>query len=587
MEPFIHLPEYSLLVCWQCGYACVANEIGTHLRREHSNIPPAKRRHICVVQHMDNIIKNQGQLVKFRFPSPSIQPIPHIRPPRTDGLKCRSCQYIVCDRRTIRAHCRQKHSWRNTKSKGRPRADQLPSNNTLPWVEGVQCQRFFLSRRASQWFEVGRCSSISSLVRASLAIPKDTEIECNNAKGKTPRPSLDSLGLLNAVLAREQMLKEGNNLEVSRGDTESQPWVSTSPWMDRTRWPVMYGNARRGTLLALTQLPNSKPLEIHWGSSIELESWTFPLQDEQKLSCLMNVVDLMLDRCEETVRHTSRPILCWLRSMDQESHNMKPFKIVARDSSSRKYRKYWKRCITFVFRCCLLPENTRANLVCVPKQQRMVQQARAIWDNRAWGHINTSSNRLPRNKTNPNQDRSSNIIQDAPSVKDGESNSCSGSDDMDETEYETEDETADGTEDGSDTTSEDEYKGNDRSTEEHYKDNSSNRGGPWKNNDTMLALHPATTELVELVFQLSISISTERYGNGHPISTLLIYFSGILGFSPDAKRFLLAKEYTPVLSGLIYIQRLLFLEYALPLQKYVYIKYFEHLLSCQGKVLNG
>ncbi|KAK8917697.1 hypothetical protein VCV18_009017 [Metarhizium anisopliae] len=47
------------------------------------------------------------------------------------------------------------------------------------------------------------------------------------------------------------------------------------------------------------------------------------------------------------------------------------------------------------------------------------------------------------NKTNPNQGRSSNTIQDVPSVKDDESNSGFGSDDMDDTEYETEDKTED------------------------------------------------------------------------------------------------------------------------------------------------
>ena len=53
-----------------------------------------------------------------------------------------------------------------------------------------------------------------------------------------------------------------------------------------------------------------------------------------------------------------------------------------------------------------------------------------------------------------------------------------------------------------------------------------------------------------------------------PSSTLLIFFSGILDFSQDCKQFLLARQFRPHLSGLIYIQRLLLMERALPLQQY-------------------
>jgi hypothetical protein len=81
----------------------------------------------------------------------------------------------------------------------------------------------------------------------------------------------------------------------------------------------------------------------------------------------------------------------------------------------------------------------------------------------------------------------------------------------------------------------------------------------------------AVNQLLELLFQLSINFSTEQFTDGQPSSTLLVYFSGVLGFSSDARDFLPAKRYTPHLSGLIYIQRLLFLEYSLPLRPYAHI----------------
>jgi hypothetical protein len=78
----------------------------------------------------------------------------------------------------------------------------------------------------------------------------------------------------------------------------------------------------------------------------------------------------------------------------------------------------------------------------------------------------------------------------------------------------------------------------------------------------------AFDQFLELLFQLCVMLSTESYLDGQPSSTLLIYFSGILGFSADCQRFELARQYCSKLSAMIYIQRILFLEQALPLREY-------------------
>jgi hypothetical protein len=78
----------------------------------------------------------------------------------------------------------------------------------------------------------------------------------------------------------------------------------------------------------------------------------------------------------------------------------------------------------------------------------------------------------------------------------------------------------------------------------------------------------AFDQFLELLFQLCVTLGTESYLDGQPSSILLIYFSGFLGFSSDCQRFQFARKYCSKLSAKIYIQRKLFLERALPLQKY-------------------
>ncbi|KAH7196257.1 hypothetical protein BKA60DRAFT_434277, partial [Fusarium oxysporum] len=50
-------------------------------------------------------------------------------------------------------------------------------------------------------------------------------------------------------------------------------------------------------------------------------------------------------------------------------------------------------------------------------------------------------------------------------------------------------------------------------------------------------------DFLELLYQLCLTISTERFNEGRPSSTLLVFLSGILGFSQDCKHFLLARQF--------------------------------------------
>jgi hypothetical protein len=71
-------------------------------------------------------------------------------------------------------------------------------------------------------------------------------------------------------------------------------------------------------------------------------------------------------------------------------------------------------------------------------------------------------------------------------------------------------------------------------------------------------------DLADLVGRLSIQLCKESFVDGQPSSTILIYFSGILGFSTDPSTFERPRNYTSKLSGLIYCARLCFLEAVLP-----------------------
>ncbi|KAJ0133136.1 Uncharacterized protein HZ326_23784 [Fusarium oxysporum f. sp. albedinis] len=74
-----------------------------------------------------------------------------------------------------------------------------------------------------------------------------------------------------------------------------------------------------------------------------------PYVDEQKLSWAMRALNLVIDRCENTVRYTSRTLLCWLSSPKLHIYPETPFCLVAEKSSETRYRVLQKRfsCIRY------------------------------------------------------------------------------------------------------------------------------------------------------------------------------------------------------------------------------------------------
>jgi hypothetical protein len=77
--------------------------------------------------------------------------------------------------------------------------------------------------------------------------------------------------------------------------------------------------------------------------------------------------------------------------------------------------------------------------------------------------------------------------------------------------------------------------------------------------------------LEDLMLRFGYFLVTEEYEDGRSSSTLLVYFSGILGISIDGSTFERPSNYTSKLSALIYCSRLLIIESTLPRFAHQYI----------------
>jgi hypothetical protein len=123
MNPFVHLPEYHVVVCTgkECKYAVLPSHIDSHLNRSHHNYNQVQRKQVVQeIQQVEGLIQDVGGLQSFKFPKPNNPAIPELRSAMPDGLQCRSCSHICRNERQMRAYCAGKHQWNNERKKGRP-----------------------------------------------------------------------------------------------------------------------------------------------------------------------------------------------------------------------------------------------------------------------------------------------------------------------------------------------------------------------------------------------------------------------------------------------------------------------------------
>ncbi|EXK77216.1 hypothetical protein FOQG_18067 [Fusarium oxysporum f. sp. raphani 54005] len=569
--PYVLLSTYRLLVCQVCGFASVADEVATHLRTRHRDIQPEHRQGLVEkVNQIQNIIRNQDELRNLRYPTNTIEPIPYLAPPKPDGLKCRACGYIVRHVQKIQKHCAEKHQWINPRGRGRPAPNCHVSAHETPWEEHVACQRFFPTRAGSRWFQVNTQTGLQDDVRKST--------HTNSSQSRVEPRELDqaSYSHLREVIEREQTYWETvNQPRLSSKDMDSGSFATTSIWMERTRWQDIYKGARRDILRASTRLPDRRALEIDCflgqGNQESDPDIVSSSETEQKISCILGALDIVVDRCEDTISQTSRFLLCWLNSTRHQHFHERPFSLVAERSTEKKYRNVQKRLLAFAFRAYMMTDGVRSDYVRFQLSEHLSSQLQAIWEHKVWQLFDWSRGSWPMvpggSEIGEATDEAS--VRPAYQLLQEEIIPVSVSQSKDFGSEQGEEEAYSDDED-EDTDSVFSYDEVDRDNSE-FGDNqaeaneSHHANYPMVRDESNMAMF---IEFLELLYQLCLTICTERFNEGRPSSTLLVFFSGILGFSQDCKHFLLARQFCPYLSGLIYIQRLILMERALPLREY-------------------
>ncbi|GKU11382.1 unnamed protein product [Fusarium langsethiae] len=109
----------------------------------------------------------------------------------------------------------------------------------------------------------------------------------------------------------------------------------------------------------------------------------------------MRALDLVIDRCENTVRHTGRTLLCWLSSPKLHVYRENPFCLVAEKSSETRYRVLQKRFLAFVIRLHRMSNALQGEVANFRLDTVLSARLERLWSHKVWNMFDVSRGLWP------------------------------------------------------------------------------------------------------------------------------------------------------------------------------------------------
>ena len=533
---------YRFLYCHACHFVVFQAGLPEHLRKIHRTLPRSQRRQILDQFAALSDVVSRSEHATHPLPPDHSPPIPYL--PTYEGFTCGQddCCFLSQSYDCLMKHLNSRHA--------------LYRGACAPFVHRVTLQSWYGDRRAKYWI-------VSSEGKAAEE-GRETEGHKKRGKGHS-----DRLCALAALQTQEQERLDRRRQDYRAGGTALQATESTL-WLRHTQWPVQFANRPLDILAATTVLPHRLCTADYILGAWEGTDFMSPVEDELRLCRLLKLLSHVFDRCLQTLKATPEPLRCWLKSYAETTFCSKPFAVLERQASQRRYLGYWRRFLCFVFRAWRTELPLRNQIYGI--QFSAVQEAlmTQIW---------TLLDKLEADKG----------LDDNDDLGRGPTEGIAESDNDSDLEYNLDDDLDDdGSDDDSDDSSDDSPNNNlgngfakGRAESDYDLDLELEHSGP---DDDYLGEGSAEElvepgrdsdlgsdrglELAEQLFQLSCAFWTDLSRTGKTLHLPLVYFAGVLSIQQEGLAYRTAYLYTTLAASLVWVGRLLMLEYALPQQAY-------------------
>lgn len=224
----------------------------------------------------------------------------------TNGLKCRSCEYVICHRRLIQEHCRTVHGWENERKKGRPSYKKRQVEPEWPWISGVHCQQFFKQGPKSGFFEVMGEEAVEE---------REIEPDMWTKIQKITTERLEHI---------DKKAKE----KVEEADENAEP----NPWLKRVGWVRHLKEKDPKRLRAAIEPPDAS--------------------EEPELQVIIESFGRVVD----TAQRIARPETVGINALFEVNRKVMtqkpamPFSSAMGEDTMKKYRGFWEQLLCYLYR---------------------------------------------------------------------------------------------------------------------------------------------------------------------------------------------------------------------------------------------
>lgn len=531
----------AVIICTSCKYALQprGERVSRHLGENHG-VPVRARAGLTAF------------LAELALPDPNhidllpdwTAPHPHLAV--QTGASCKRCLFRSTSLELVKRHVSKSH-----------RQASKHKYWSREYIHcGAQLQSWTQNGARAYWIVKGEDDAVDAFENSSVCQRRMVEEMCRD---------------------EEDRLNEGLHRH-STTDIGSDNPALCSNWMRRTGWLVTYRGVDRLMALQLRSPAVTDGRALCLGSSGDREFHS-PAADERCLALIQQALNHFVDRCEDTVRHTDHSVRCRLRSQIPGRPYKAPFEIPAQKSTRTRYRACMRAAIFFCLRASRLDEPECLELLRLRFSARQRRAAAMLWDAALaeaaaqncteWQQpctarsdmVNKNDTPLyrhawPYRSTNRRKSRClaterQTLLAESTSDEDSDAEDVNTSDEID----------CISNRDGAD------LDGDSARGSWHSRkpvDQYGRRSQENHNTDVSSDICTTNSALADAVGEFFSFLCSEEFEESMSSSTLLVYFCGTLGFSPDGLGFEPARNFTPKLSAMIYSIRLCILERTLP-----------------------
>jgi hypothetical protein len=559
----LNRPEPAI-ICIRCKFALQPSgaSVSRHIADKH-NVPACDRRELA--SYVDTL----------RLPDPNTlegrengsEPHPHLLV--STGAGCSHCNFYSKSVKIVQRHLASNHT----------DTDQEPN-----WLQNGVRHRLAIQ----SWTQIGS--------RGYWAVKTGPEAAVHSSKtvsSQSPR----RLKRLQTIHDEERIRIQKDNKERELMDTGVYDEAFLGSWMRRTNWTSTFSGINRLLLVRLAEAPSAGGSPLVYGV-FEGQRLQSKGEDERKIRAIGVAMDAFFDRCENTARNTDHAIRCWLRSNLSDRPYKAPFQLPFRASTRSRYRALWRRLLYFWFRLYRLkPTVQRTSLrYHLTKEQKLALDK--VWtdpfrDTRPQSaylesHLDEESASRPPTRCSSMTSMSSWSVESMTPLLSTRSPDHDSQQDIERlaspcmtlkprTKRAATESVGDGTfidlglDDWPSIDDPDDSLQILSSRGIQFGGETSERESVLGRSHESEAGATVPERMADMIGELSFSMCCEEFIDGQSSTTMLVYFYGVLGISPDGSTFDRPRNYTPKLSAMIHSARLICLEAVLPRDPHVHI----------------